>query len=226
MVDFENLKITPEHWQTLFARDPIAPFIIDGVRGIYLRQRQYWPAIALTEISIFLLMLIVVLPLVLMTAHHQALDGTTDSLPLLRIVLGIAAIAWLVVNGVLVERGMSLWPLVQLHCRIEQYNQIIETLAFTAALPGQNAALADATLWQTLETIHASLLKSLQMEQLSRDRAPWQHHQLIVAQLDAQLDTLLRQSHADATTTTAQLLQEALDLGLAVHREVRQWQNR
>lgn len=223
MTDFAQLKISVAQVRELLAIDAIAPLVLDGVKCLVLRQPQALMSFVLTEVFLLFGVLVIVLPLVLVVANNQLnLDGTTASGALLELTLGIGLGVWALVNLALGWRGWRLRSLVLLHHRIEQYNQLVSALELAAAFSNTNQTPTEDVI-ETLTTLRESLLSRIHLERLNRShRNLLGQHQTIIAQLDQQLDALLHVETEDPNTQTAQLLQEAVELGVAVHREVRQ----
>lgn len=222
MTDFAQLKISPAQVRELLAIDAIAPLVLDGVKCLVLRQPQALLSFLLTEVFLLFGILIVVLPGVLVVANNQLkLDGTASSGVLLALTLTIGLGVWALVNVFLSWRGWRLRSLVLLLHRIEQHNQLVSALEVVAAFPDANTNPTDEVL-ETLSTLRESLLGRIRLERLNRSHGNLLgQHQVLIAQLEQQLDTLLQVEPDDPHTEAARLLQEAVELGVAVHREVR-----
>ncbi|MEM8637678.1 MAG: hypothetical protein AAGG51_02500 [Cyanobacteria bacterium P01_G01_bin.54] len=223
MTHLADLKISPAQCQELLAIEAIAPLVLDGLKLFYLRQPQALVSFLFTELFLLFGGLIVVLPLVLVVANNQLdLDSVATSGALLQLTVGIALGVWGLLNGVLGWRAWRLRSLALLHHRIEQYNQLVTALEVVAAFPATGTP-PTAEVTETLATLRTSLLGRIQLERLNRQHQNLLgQHQTLIAQLDQQLDALLQVETEDPNTEAARLLQEAVELGVTVHREVRQ----
>lgn len=227
----ETLRITEKELERLTGLDINELFVGGVVGGAYrpslFKNPQRMLYFCLTEVLIFALLVVLALPIAMALTRH--LSDRMNELPViwyfLQITLGIAcliAIAW---NVSMWLRAKQLKSLLHLLDDIDRYNQVIQAVIILEQLQGvgnlQFNEINQNELKQALEVTRDSLVSALMTEKILRqNKRLFATRDDLLAQIETNLVTLRTLEMENQAQEYSQLLNEALQIGLSVHKEV------
>jgi hypothetical protein len=228
-VSLENLQISAEALETYTEMDVATTLSVQWYQFRVTRNFQKLLSLLFTECLFVLFILIFLVPVSLMILRAM---GTLPNDPrgiqlLFFFFASLTALGLGVINFFLGRNQRKIKPLAMLLLEIEKYNRIVQSLTILNSLDatrGQsNSPLQKhADVLEILQTTRQSLVDALQVERILRC-----HHQLLaegyelMANLDTAFATLTAVEIRDRASEYGQVLNEALSIGLTVHREVR-----
>lgn len=227
----EALRITEKELERLTGLDISDLFIGGVIRGAYraskLKNYRGLLSFCLTEVLVFALLVVLALPIGIALTRH--LSDRMNELPailyFLKITLGIAcltAIAW---NVSMWFKAKQLKSLLHLLDDIDRYNQVIQAVIILEQLQGvgnfKATEINQNELVQALEITRDSLVSALMTEKILRhNRKLFASRDELLANLENNLTTLRALNVQNQAQEYSQLLNEALQIGLSVQKEV------
>ncbi len=236
--DWDELKISQAELDRVLDTGIVFGWAIAFTRVLILRQLQYWKSFLLTQSTFLFLNLLFFFPINLIVCRKLGwLDNNYTGL----ITVSTATIIWsfistIVCNYYLWQRAKKLKLISKLLTKVERYNQLINNFSFIANVSlikdTSSNSLSVVEFKNALNLTKNSLLKSIELESFvyryrqnslpGRISTSYSYDRLL-ADLEDDLATW-SSLEIDCTQQDRHLLNEAIDLGLSVHREVRQVQ--
>ncbi len=230
--DLEELKFLGKELEALSGVAINDVQTCDLYRFSALSNRRTLFAFLLNELLILGLTLIVSLPISLMVTRHTNTITNTQTVTqflLLTVSLSaILAIAWNLYMGLKAKPLVALSKLLK---EVEKYNEVIQAVdiidKLTAAgnLPGSSLNREDAIA--ALQVTRESLVTAFRTERILRENQQFigRRYELF-NNIENNLSALMALDISDRATEYGRLLNEALEIGMSVHKEVRKLQDR
>ena len=233
--DLEELQITTENLDDLVDLDFSSTLAVDFCRAFILKNYQQGLSVLMTEFFVFLVVLIFLMPVSLIVLRSSGnLPGDSAGVTQLLVgILGIAVLGISVWNLYLCKQAKQSRALAQLMEEVDKYNGIIKTLALIDQLesvgnsPNQLSGTNNRKeVISALQVTKSSLISALQVEKIIRKHQGFidRRYQLL-AELENNLTTLMAFDRINQTSEYGRLLNESLQIGMTVHKEVRKLQN-
>ena len=229
--DLDELRISEKDLEDLSGIALSDGFVADFYRPAALRDAKKLFALLLNELLIFCVTLVVSLPIALLANQHTVGFSDTEILVrVLQITLGLSlaiTVAWNVYKWV---KAKPLQTLVGLLDEVEKYQEVIKALdiidRLTAAGNLQANLINRADAIEALQITKKSLVCALQTERIMRENKDFIDRRYeLFANIESNLAALMAVNVSDRATEYGRLLNEALEIGMSVHKEVRKLQN-
>ena len=229
--DLDELIIPEKELEDLSGIALSDGFAADFYRPAALRDTKKLFSLLLNELLIFCVTLVVSLPVALLANQHQV--GFSDAeifVRVLQITLGLSlaiTFAWNVYKWV---KAKPLQTLAGLLDEVEKYHEVIKALdiidRLTAAGNLQANLINRGDAIEALKITRESLVCALKTERILRENHKFigRRYELF-ANIESNLAALMALDVSDRATEYGQLLNEALEIGMSVHKEVRKLQN-
>ncbi len=229
--ELENLQITAEAIENLTDGNLSTMFAIPVCQAFIFGNSRAFISVLLTELFTLGLLLIFILPIGLMAFRNfgGSPKDIAGIVPLLIMGLSVALLSLSVWNIYLWKLAQRLKSLVRLLNEVERYNSTIQTLTVLDQI-GAIGTLDYPTrdredVLEVLRVTKQGLMQALQVEKLLRERqSAIDSRYELFAQLEANLTELMTWEASDRTSECGHLFNEALQIGISVHREVRSLQ--
>ncbi|NEQ71236.1 MAG: hypothetical protein F6J86_34030 [Symploca sp. SIO1B1] len=232
--DLTDLQITAENLEDLVDLNFSSTLALDLCRALSFKNYQQGLSVLITEFLVLLVVLIFVMPvsLIVLRSSGNLPEDSTGISQLLIVILGIAILGISVWNLYLCQRAKQSKSLAQLMEEVDKYNGIIKTLAlidqlesvenYSSQLPGANNR---KEVIEALKVTKSSLVSALQVEKIIRKHQGFidRRYQLL-SELENNLTTLMTFDRVNQTSEYGRLLNESLQIGMTVHKEVRNLQ--
>jgi hypothetical protein len=233
--DLENLQLTTEELENLVDLDISTALAIDAYRGLNLKNPKQMLSVLLTEVFVFILVLIFVMPLSLIVLRNVgALPGNTDGITkLLTLILGISLLGVLIWNVYLWQQAKQVKSLARLMDKVDKYNRVIQAIALIDELQSAsrspsrcNSLSIRKEVIQALSITKETLSSALQAEKLMRKHRKFlsSHHELF-ANLENNFTNLISFDLNHPVNEYTHLVNESLQIGLSVHKELKKLNN-
>ncbi|MBD2085558.1 hypothetical protein NDI49_15245 [Trichocoleus sp. ST-U3] len=229
--DLENLQMTKEELETLVDLDPSTALAIDAYRGFILKNPKQMLSVLLTELFILMLVLIFVMPVSLILLRNAgSLPGNTDGVTrLLIIISSISLLGVLIWNAYFWQQVKQVKSLARLIDKVDKYNRVIQAIALIDELESAsrspsrcNSLSTRREVIQALRITKETLSGALQAEMLMKKHRKFlSNHYELFANLEANLTSLLSFSLSDRVDEYSCLLNESLQIGISVHKELK-----
>ncbi|MEG3917582.1 hypothetical protein QUA07_00375 [Microcoleus sp. T3_A4] len=230
--DLEQLKISEKELEDLSGIALSDGFAADFYRPAALRDGKKLFSLLVNELLIFCVTLVVSLPVALLANKHYV-GLFSDSEIFVRVVqltLGLSlaiTVAWNIYKWV---KGKPLATLAGLLDEVEKYHEVIQALdiidRLTAAGNLQANLINRGDAIEALKITRESLVCALKTERILRENQQFigRRYELF-ANIESNLAALMAVEVSDRATEYGRLLNEALEIGMSVHKEVRKLQN-
>jgi hypothetical protein len=231
-LDLDELRISEKELEELSGIALIDGFAGDFYRSAALRDRTKLFSLLLNELLIFCVTLVVSLPVALLTTRNQ-MNLVSDAVifvRVLQITLGLSlaiTVAWNVYKWVKAKPFATLAGLLD---EVEKYHEVIKALdiidRLTAAgnLPANSINREEAI--EALKITRQSLVGALRTERILRENKEFIDRRYeLFANIESNLAALMALDVSDRASEYGRLLNEALEIGMSVHKEVRKLQN-
>jgi hypothetical protein len=229
--DLDELRIPEKELEDLSG---IA--LSDGFLGNFyhpdtLRNGKKLFALLLHELLIFCVTLVVSLPVALLANRNQV--GFSDAeifVRVLQITLGLSLAITVVWNVYKWVKAKPLATLAGLLDEVEKYHEVIKALdiidRLTAAGNLQANLINRQDAIEALKITRESLVCALKTERILRENQKFigRRYELF-ANIESNLAALMALDVSDRASEYGRLLNEALEIGMSVHKEVRKLQN-
>ncbi|MEG4350593.1 hypothetical protein QUA70_06750 [Microcoleus sp. LAD1_D5] len=230
--DLEQLKISEKELEDLSGIALSDGFAADFYRPAALRDGKKLFSLLLNELLIFCLTLVVSLPVALLANQHNvgSFSDAEIFVRVLQITLGLSlaiTVAWNVYKWV---KAKPLAILAGLLDEVEKYHEVIQALdiidRLTAAGNLQAHLINRGDAIEALKITRESLVCALKTEKILRENKDFigRRYELF-ANIESNLAALMAVDVSDRATEYGRLLNEALEIGMSVHKEVRKLQN-
>jgi hypothetical protein len=233
--DLENLLLTTEELENLVDLDTSTALAIDAYRGFILKNPKQMLSVLLTELFIFILVLIFVMPVSLIVLRNVgALPGNTDGVTkLLTLILSISLLGVLIWNVCFWQQVKQVKSLARLMDKVDKYNHVIQAIALIDELESAsrspsrcNSLSTRKEVIQALSITKETLSSALQAEKLMRKHRKFlsSHHELF-ANLENNFTNLISFDLSHQVNEYTHLVNESLQIGLSVHKELKKLNN-
>jgi hypothetical protein len=230
--DLDELKIPEKELEDLSGIALSDGFAADFYRPAALRDGKKLFSLLLNELLIFCLTLVVSLPVALLANQHNvgSFSDAEIFVRVLQITLGLSlaiTVAWNVYKWV---KAKPLATLADLLDEVEKYHEVIQALdiidRLTAAGNLQANFIKRRDAIEALQITRESLVCALRTERILRENKDFigRRYELF-ANIESNLAALMAVDVSDRATEYGRLLNEALEIGMSVHKEVRKLQN-
>lgn len=230
--DLEQLKIPEkelEDWSGIALSDGLAA---DFYRPAALRDGKKLFSLLVNELLIFCVTLVVSLPVALLAnKHNVGLFSDSDIfVRVLQLTLGLSlaiTVAWNIYKWV---KAKPLATLAGLLDEVEKYHEVIQALDIIDRLTDAGNLQANlinrGDAIEALKITRESLVCALKTERILRENQKFigRRYELF-ANIESNLAALMALDVSDRATEYGRLLNEALEIGMSVHKEVRKLQN-
>jgi len=197
----------------------------DVISGQVWRDRGRLFSLLTAEAIAFLMTAIVSLPLALVLVRDRqispAASATTDLI--LWLAVGISVLLTIAINFWVWWQVKPLSVLVRLLDDVDKYNRVIraieirDRLASSGNLPSQGVSRGEVI--KTLELTRESLICGLSSERILREHQGRGYE--LFSDLENNLSALMAVDGSNPANEYGQLLNDALEIGMSVHQEVR-----
>ncbi|MEG3909453.1 hypothetical protein Q5691_03550 [Microcoleus sp. w1-18aA5] len=230
--DLEQLKISEKELEDLSGIALSDGFAADFYRPAALRDGKKLFSILVNELLIFCVTLVVSLPVALLAnKHNVGLFSDSDIfVRVLQLTLGWSlaiTVAWNVYKWV---KAKPLATLAGLLDEVEKYHEVIQALDIIDRLTDAGNLQANlinrGDAIEALKITRESLVCALKTEKILRENQQFigRRYELF-ANIESNLAALMAVDVSDRATEYGRLLNEALEIGMSVHKEVRKLQN-
>ena len=231
-LDLDELIISEKELEELSGIALSDGFAGDFYRSTALRDRQKLFSLLLNELPIFCVTLVVSLPVALLVTRSRV-NSVSDSVIfvwVLQITLGLSlaiTIGWNVYKWI---KAKPLATLAGLLDEVEKYHEVIKALdiidRLTAAGNLQANLMNREDAIEALKITRQSLVCALRTENILRENKDFigRRYELF-ANIESNLAALMALDVSDRASEYGRLLNEALEIGMSVHKEVRKLQN-
>lgn len=227
--DLENLQITVEELENLVDLDTSTALAVDIYRGLTLKKPKQMLSVLLTEILIFILVLVFVMPVSLILIRNAGtLPGNTDGvIRLLTLISTISLLGVSIWNFYLWQQVKQVKSLARLIDKVDKYNRVIQAIALIDELESAsrspsrcNSLSTRKEVIQALSITKETLSSALQAEKLMRKHRKFlgRHHELF-ANLEENLTALMSFNLSGRVDEYSRLLNESLQIGISVYKE-------
>ncbi len=229
--DLENLQMTKEELETLVDLDTSTALAIDAYRGFILKNPKRMLSVLLTELFIFMLVLIFVMPVSLILLRNAgSLPVNTDGITRLLIMISsISLLGVLIWNVYFWQQVKQVKSLARLINKVDKYNRVIQAIALLDELESASRSPSRCNnlstrkeVIQALSITKETLSSALQAEMLMRKHRKFlSNHYELFANLEENLTSLMSFSLSDRVDEYSRLLNESLQIGISVHKELK-----
>lgn len=233
--DLGELPITTEELELLVDLDSTTELAIGVYRGFMLKNPTQIGSVLLTELFTFILIVVFVMPtsLVILRNSGNLPESPARLTQLLAILIGISLLGLGVWNFYLWKQVQNIKPLAKLMEEIDKYNRVIQALELLDQL--ESVSPSDSQLsnlsnrQEVLEVMRVTkegLINALRVENIVRKNEEFlaRRYELFTA-LESNLTALMSFEPSNTLNDYGELLNEALKIGMTVHKEVRTLRN-
>ncbi len=237
--ELADLQISEQEIERLSGCD-VGPIFIGGVfGGVYrtsiFRGSQRLVGFCLTQIAVFLLSCMFMLPLGLATIRNSTstMNQLSGILPFLGVVMGSALVVVVLWNGYMIIRRSHFHRFMHLLDEIDRYHEVIQAIAVldqldsvnnraSETVAGQSSTLHNrAEVLEALRLTRDSLVASLMTERILREsRGLLARRQELLTNIETNLTTVRALEVKHHASEYGQFLNEALQIGMSVQREM------
>ncbi|MEG4027093.1 MULTISPECIES: hypothetical protein [unclassified Microcoleus] len=230
--DLEQLKISDKELEDLSGIALSDGFAADFYRPAALRDGKKLFSLLVNELLIFCVTLVVSLPVALLANKHNVglFSDSEIFVRVLQITLGLSlaiTVAWNIYKWV---KAKPLATLAGLLDEVEKYHEVIQALDIIDRLTDAGNLQANlinrGDAIEALKITRESLVCALKTERILRENQQFigRRYELF-ANIESNLAALMAMDVSDRATEYGRLLNEALEIGMSVHKEVRKLQN-
>lgn len=233
--DLGELRITAAEIEDLADLSPSNIFAIDAYRAFMLRRPKAIISVVLTELFALGLLLIFVMPISFVVLRNSGSlhEDMTDITELFRIILGFCLLGVLVWNVYVWKQAKQLKSLARLLDEVDNYNGTIKALTLIEELESVghsttqlNRFNAREEVVEVLKVTKESLISALRVERILRKHENFiEGRYELLTNLENNLNTLMSFDMSDRASEYGRLLNESLEIGLSVHKEMRKLQH-
>lgn len=230
--DLEDLQITSEELEDLFYLNSSTALAVDVYRALFLKNREKFLLAILNEFLLIILTLTFVVPIGIIVLSHKESTKERDSISALLITSGISLVVILASNLYFWQKVKQVKELAQLIEQIDKYNAVIKDLKMLQRLElvGNSSLKKNDFDYQkvieALKITKDSLVAAVKIEEIMRKHKNLiaKRHELLT-KLENNLVSLLSFEPDQQASEYEHILQEALQIGISVHNEVKKMQN-
>lgn len=233
-VNLDELFIPQESLESLVDGNIITNISIDIYRGFILKNSRKIISVLMTGFFVFIVVLILVLPLtlILMKSSGSIPQEINEINQLLVILLGVCLGLMLLINIYLWQQSQKIKSLAILVDKTEQYNHLIQAISVVKHLESVNPPnnqdweSQHQELMDALRVIKNSLTQAFTVERIIRKHEGMINNQYeLLTNIETNLTALMTFDLSHSSSNYRELLQDAIQIGMTVHREVRKLRN-
>jgi len=224
--DLADLQITPDQLERLTGLEVGDVFMGRVCRPSVFRNSRRLLSFLVTELLTLAVILIFCLPLGLVIGRGLNLLSGSSTVGFVSLMLGISLLIFAVWNGEMWRRAKQLKTLAHLLDQVDRHNEIIRAVQImdelSAVSPTNTPEVIDrAEVLTALRATRESLINGLMTERILRRHQQFmaQRHELF-ANIETSLITLQHLQIDSQASEYGHLLNEALQIGLSVRREL------
>ena len=226
--DLEELKITQKELENLSGLEVSEVFVGGAWRSSIVRHPKRLLSFCMTEVFTFGLILIFCLPIGLIVARSfGGLAGDISSaIRFLQISFGVSVAIALLWNLSMWQKAKSLKMLAHLLDEVDKHNEVVtavDVIDELGSVKNSTISLIDRhEVLAALSVTRESLVCALMTEKILRKHQRFiaRRHELF-AHIESNLATLQNLQISNQADEYGQLLNEALQIGISVHKEIR-----
>lgn len=226
--DLEPFKITESELEELSGISPVDVLNGNLYRLKYWRDSNKILSLFLNQILILGLTFVFSLPLALVISR-KTVYSTQDFdllIQVLGITLTISLISMVGWNGYMIKKAKSLTRLASLLEEVNKYNDVMKAVEILDQLVAVGNLQADIInrkdVMKALQITHDSLINGLKTERILREHQDFMGRRYeLFLNLENNLSALMALDVTNQATEYGRLLNEALEIGISVHQEVR-----
>jgi hypothetical protein len=229
--ELENLKITDKELEKITAFDVNEVFVGSVLGGVYrplaLRHPKKLLFFCLTEIFVSLLIFVFTLPIGLYLTKNSTngIKELSGILQFLQITLAITLIVVISWNLYMWFKVKHLKTLIQLLDEIDRYHELLQAVDLLDRLEAvgnsQLNLINRKEVLEALKLARDSLVSGLITEKILREsRSLLSRRHDLIANIENNLVTLKTLEVNNQANQYGQLLNEAIQIGLSVHKEI------
>ncbi|MGL5808157.1 MAG: hypothetical protein ACRC2R_20775 [Xenococcaceae cyanobacterium] len=229
--NLENLKISPEEIETILDLSWFDSLAIDLYRALVFRDYQNIFSLVLTNISIFILSLVLIVPinLIWLRSSVRLFNHSIGFTYLLSIAIFLVGILILIWNWFLWRKAKQYRTLAMSIAKVKKYNKLMQNLVALDEIRTVSNRDRDSNYIQNRQAIiealqitKNSLLDALQIEKIIVNRQNFNSDRSeLFAELENNLVALMSFESNLETNEYDRLINEVLEIGISVHRSLR-----
>lgn len=236
----ENTQISDSEIEETVNLNLLDSLAVNLYRALANRRFQQLLSVLLTEIFVFVLVLIFILPIVLITMRNfdYLPENSTEIGFLLVKLIGIILLVIALGNLFIWQRAKKLKSLLKLLTEVDKYNQIVTTVAVIThieSLHNMSQESADREKYQNadkhyaitaLQIARTNLVNALRVEAICRKHKDFldRRYELLI-DIENNFASLMAFEINNQTSEYGRLLNDALKIGMSVHKEVSKLKN-
>lgn len=229
--DLEALLITGEEIDELVNFSPGNTLAIDIYRAFILRKPNSFLSVLLTELFALILLLIFVAPVSLLVLRNSGNlpEDMPDILQLFTIILGLCLLGVSLWNVYLWQQAKQMKSSARLLDEVDKYNGVIQALTLIDELELVGNSMTQLNrlnsrkeVVEALKVTKESLIGALRVERIIRNHERFfgSRYELL-ANLENNLNILMSFEMSDRASEYGRLLNESLQIGMSVHKEMK-----
>ncbi len=231
-INLETLILNQEELENLVNLDIRTSIVVNFYRAFNFKKSQQIFSVVITEISLLILILVSILPLTLITLKNSQLLPTTNyginQLLFLLLICSLACL--LLINIYIFRQAKALQSLAKLMEEIDKYNEVIYAIALMNYLDSASEVKYiqnSEEVTELLQVTKKSLISAINFEKVIRKHQGFlTNRQGLLTSLESNLTTLMTFDPSSTAQEYQQILNETLQIGLTVHKEVGRLQSR
>ncbi|MBD2093016.1 hypothetical protein H6F67_24520 [Microcoleus sp. FACHB-1515] len=234
--NLEDLKISDRELERISGFD-VSNLFVGGIFGGFYRPSIFCSKsrslqFFITEVLVFALLFIFTLPIGLAATRNSvnSFDQLSVVILFFQVTLGSAIVLLAAWNLYMWRRVQQMKPLLRLLDEVDQFNQILGAIDVIDRLHAAQSSQQQFDRQQVLSALNLTrdtLIAGLTTEKILRDsRGLLSRSHDLVANIERNLAAIESLSVSDRANDYQQLLQEALEIGVSVQREVQQYRSR
>ncbi|HAA29547.1 MAG TPA: hypothetical protein DCE56_19935 [Cyanobacteria bacterium UBA8553] len=233
--DLGALHITAEEIEDLVDLNPSKTLAVDAYRAFILKRPKSIFSVFLTELFAFCLLLTFVMPISLLLLRNvgKLPEDTAGIIRLSTVILGLCLLSIPIGNIYLWKQAKTVKSLAKLMDEVDKYNGVIQAITLVDEIElAVNSTTQLNHLNNRQEVVTAlkvtkdSLISALRVERIIRRHKRFVEGRYeLLANIENNLNTLLSFEASNQASEYGRLLNESLQIGMSVHKEVRKLQN-
>jgi predicted PurR-regulated permease PerM len=228
--DLEELRITRKELEKLTGLDISEAFIGHVIRPVVFRSSKRLVSFLLTEVFIFGLILIFCLPIGLLIGRSSGrlTSDAQSTIAFLQITIGASTTIAALWNLYIWQKSKELQTLGHLLDEVDKHNEILQAVDVIDELGAvQHSTISLIKREEVVDALRAtreSLVCALMTEKILRKHQRFiaRRHELFT-NIEANLATLQTLKVNNQANEYGRLLNEALEIGMSVHREMQRF---
>ncbi len=233
--DLGALHITTEEIEDLVDLNPSKTLAVDAYRAFILKRPKSIVSVLLTELLAFGLLLTFVMPvsLIILRNAGKVPEDTAGIIRLFTVILGVCLLSIPIGNIYLLKQAKTVKSLARLMDEVDKYNGVIQAITLVDEIElvvNSTTQLNHLSNRQevvtALQVTKESLISALRVEKIIRRHKNFVEGRYeLLANIENNLNTLLSFEVSNQASEYGRLLNESLQIGMSVHKEVRKLQN-